>query len=305
MENITASNSSYGIYLQNSFNSNVSNCSCSGNWVGICLQGSYNSSVEDNIATDNEKGISLYEADNNTLTGNTLDNNYYGIRLFSSNRNLIFHNNLVKNTEQADLINSHQNHWNNEIEGNFWGEHNGTDAGDNGICADQYVIDAENSDTYPLMGRFQNFVVYYDEQLLRVSVISNSTIYDFAYSNSTITFIVNGPYQNLGFCRICIPHDLVGPEIGVIIDGGTTEMLHVNYTVYDDGLHRWVYFTYRHSEHEILIVPESFQSLMLCLLVFTASAYIAKLKKPLVIANIKATLNIFQNMHRDTHSRKV
>jgi len=67
---------------------------------------------------------------------------------------------------------------------------------------------------------------------------------------------VNGTDETYGFSRICIPHALIEPEIAVIIDDGLTEVLYPNCTLRDDGFHRWIYFAYQHSTHEILIIPE-------------------------------------------------
>jgi hypothetical protein len=40
----------------------------------------------------------------------------------------------------------------------------------------------------------------------------------------------------------------------VTIDGANPT--YWNYTVYDNGTHRWIYFSYQHSTHEVIIVPE-------------------------------------------------
>jgi hypothetical protein len=44
------------------------------------------------------------------------------------------------------------NNWDNGVsKGNYWSDHNGTDADHNGIGDTPYVIDAKNVDNYPLM----------------------------------------------------------------------------------------------------------------------------------------------------------
>jgi hypothetical protein len=56
-----------------------------------------------------------------------------------------------------------------------------------------------------------------------------------------------------------IPHSLIDPyndSISVVIDDGLTPVLFLNNTLYDNGTHRWIYFTYPLSTHEVLIVPE-------------------------------------------------
>jgi hypothetical protein len=45
-------------------------------------------------------------------------------------------------------------------------------------------------------------------------------------------------------------------NISVIIDDGDTVVLYPNYTLYDNGTHRWIYFAYELPTREIVIVPE-------------------------------------------------
>jgi len=61
--------------------------------------------------------------------------------------------------------------------------------------------------------------------------------------------------QSYGFCRVCIPIDLISPPYHIIIDKGQTPVLN-NRTVAENQTHKWIYFAYQHSIHEIIIVPE-------------------------------------------------
>jgi hypothetical protein len=108
----------------------------------------------------------------------------------------------------------------------------------------------------------------------QVNVISNSTIDSLQYfeSNSTIRIHVSNMTadQTFGFCRVCIPHALVDPNyVLVIIDNGQTPVLFSNYTLYDNGTYRWIYFAYEHSTHEIDITPEFPSLIVLSLLMAT------------------------------------
>ena len=279
IENVTAFKNNYGIYIQDSSGNVIDDNHCSRNWVGICLEDSYYNVVEGNVAGNCEKGISLYKADNNNLTGNTILNSLYGVRLYSSHFNEFFHNNLIENTHQADLISSYSNVWDNGFEGNFWSDYVGSDINRDGIGDTPRIIDNVTSDEYPLLGSFSNFRVYYEEHSYDVTVISNSTIINlfFEAANNTIRLTVNGTDETYGFCRICIPHALVEPEITVIIDDGSTEVLHRNYSLRDDGFCRWIYFAYQHSTHEILIIPEFYQLAFLSTLI-AATFYCSLLK---------------------------
>jgi parallel beta-helix repeat protein len=258
IHNVTAFKNSYGIYLQDSSDNIIDNNCCFKNWVGICLEGSNYNVVESNTAGNDEKGISLYGADNNNISGNTILNSLYGIRLYSSHLNEFVHNNLIENSNQADLITSHLNVWDNGFEGNFWSDYVGSDTNMDGIGDTAQLIDEVTNDQYPLLGSFSSFSVYYEGDFYDIAVISNSTILNFIFeaSNNAIRLTVNGTDETCGFCRISISHALVEPEIVVIIDDGLTEVLYSNYSLHDDGFCRWIYFTYQHSTHEILVIPE-------------------------------------------------
>jgi len=280
IEYITALENSYGIYLQDSSGNIINSNRCLKNWVGICLQDSDHNVVEENTAGDSEKGISLYEADYNSLRGNNILNNLYGVRLYSSHFNELFHNNIIGNTNQADLISSYPNVWDNGFEGNFWSDYVDSDTNRDGLGSTPRIIDGDNRDRYPLLGSFYNFSIYYEENFHGASVISNSTVLSFVFeaTNNTIRLTVNGTDEIYGFCRMCIPHVLIDPEIVVIIDDGLTEVLYPNFTLRDDGFYRWIYFAYQHSKHEILVIPE-FSPVFFLLTLISAALWCSSLKK--------------------------
>jgi len=258
IENVTAFENAYGIYLQSSHNNTVRNSRCVSNWVGIGLQDSNNNAIINNYAANCEKGISLYEASNNIITSNTLQNNVFGIRMFSAHFNKAFHNNLIENTEQASLIISLQNVWDNGFEGNFWSNYEGFDTNRDGVGENPQIIDSSQSDQHPLLGYYTSSVAMKGEKCHDVSVITNSTMLAFYYDaiSNTITITVNGSEGTCGFCRVSVPHALILPELSVKIDDGLTEVLYSNYNLFDDGSFRWIYVEYPHSTREIVIIPE-------------------------------------------------
>lgn len=272
IRNVTASENSYGICLQGSSGDIISNSRCVNNWVGISLQESDYNSVESTIVSDCEKGISLYGANNNTLSGNTITDNYYGIRLFNSYSNRIFHNNLIENTDQADMINSYQNVWDNGFEGNYWSNYTGEDSDLDGIGNSGQTVYENDTDRFPLMGIFHS----YDTSLgYAVEVISNSTIEDFQYFgyNQTIMMRVSNMTvdQAFGFCRLRIPYALISGTFHVTING--TEPYYWNYSVFDDGENRWIYFLYQHSTNEILVIPEIGTAMLVSIIVILSILY--------------------------------
>jgi parallel beta-helix repeat protein len=278
IKHVTATANNYGLYLQASTSNTAEGNLCSDNWVGICLQDSADNLVQGNIISGGEKGVSLYQANNNIVTGNSIRNAFYGIRVFYSSSNEISHNNLIDNVEQANLITSYQNSWDDGFEGNFWSDYTGTDANRDGVGDSVYVIDGANIDNHPLFGLFHNYSLH-DAEDSFVAVVTNSSVNSFTFeaSNRTIKMLVNGSNGSYGFCRMCIPHAIMEPSFTVIIDNGLNETIYPNYTIRDDGSRRWIYFAYQHSAHEVVVVPESWPPISL--LILAASALLGLLPK--------------------------
>jgi len=164
----------YGIYLN------------SGNYPGSCAYNNLSRNVITKILEVG--GITLYYSSNNTIQQNTIieghgiwlwwgsDNNtiiqnnvnmtapegyFYHMEIISSSGNNIYHNNFVANKDQIYIYNS-SNIWDNGYPsgGNFWSNYTGVDEfsgpdqdqpGSDGIGDTPYVIDANNTDRYPLM----------------------------------------------------------------------------------------------------------------------------------------------------------
>ena len=260
IEGNNIANNPYGIRVHTSSNSNsiVGNNIANNILYGILLFYSSNNIVSgNNIANNSIDGICLRTSSNsNSIVGNNIANNGYGINLYSSD-NLFYHNNFLNNTVQVYLTPGYANVWDDGYPscGNYWSNYTGVDSNHDGIGDTAYIIAENNTDNFPLMGMFHSFNAFlgYD-----VYVISNSTIESFEYfeSNSTIRMHVSNSSatQTYGFCRVCIPHDLMTEPYNVTINGKTPT--YWNYTIYDNGTHRWIYFAYEHSTLEILIVPE-------------------------------------------------
>jgi parallel beta-helix repeat protein len=258
-------NNKYGILLWESLNNTVSGNNITANkglgmgfGIGLHVSSTYNSIVGNHIA-NNWRGINLYESSNyNSISENNITaNNECGIQIYeSSSNNHVYHNNFVDNVKQAIAI-TYTSVWDDGYPsgGNYWSDYTGIDLNHDGIGDTEYVIDADNIDHYPLMGMFSSFNTSLG---YHVDVVSNSTVEYFEYfeSNSTIKMYVSGE-EGFGFCRVSIPHVLMNvSSISVIIDDGLTPVLYPNYTLYDNGTHRWIYFAYQHSIHEIDITPE-------------------------------------------------
>jgi hypothetical protein len=179
--------------------------------------------------------------------------------LTSASINTIYHNNFINNTRQVSLTNYFiPNIWDNGFEGNYWSNYTGVDLDHDGIGDSPHVIYLFDQDDHPLMGMFNTFYLTLERN---ANIISNSTIDDMRYFalNSTIKMLVSNRTvnQTYGFCRICIPHNLMHlGNLSVEINHGSQPVLFNNYAVHDNGTHRWIYFAYDHSTLEIIIVPE-------------------------------------------------
>lgn len=254
-------NNTEGIVIIDSRNNFILENSITRNRVtGIRLGNSSNSIVCGNFVTANSmSGILLSEwSEHNTILGNNIKNNSIGVWIDISSNNKIWHNNFIENSKHADyFFYGVTNFWDNGLEGNYWSNHCKVDSNHDGIGDSPYIIDQRNQDNYPLMGMFSSFN---NTKGKNVNVVSNSTIESFQFfeSNSSIKMYVSNITlnQTFGFCRVCIPKDLMSPLYYVIIDDGSTEVFHMNDALYDNGTHRWIYFAYEHSIREVNIIPE-------------------------------------------------
>jgi parallel beta-helix repeat protein len=258
--NNVSANDGGGIRLSEStYNTITWNNIMANNLGGVSLWYSDHNTIKGNTVTTHKRdihdaGISLDTSYGNTIKGNNIINNSRGFALIgptASQRNIIYHNNILDNDE-IYIYGSH-NTWNSGYPsgGNFWGNI-GEDSNYDGIADTSYCIDGDR-DCYPLMGVFSSFET---SHIKSVNVISNSTIEDYWYfeSNSTIIMHVTNmtTRQRSGFCRVCVPKDLISPNYVVTVDG--VEPHYVDYLLYDNCTHRWVYFAYDQSAHTLKIV---------------------------------------------------
>ncbi|MGD8506254.1 MAG: NosD domain-containing protein [Candidatus Bathyarchaeota archaeon] len=158
----------HGIRLQYSSNNTVSRNYVAENYFGIWLYRSSNNSIYgNNVTLSTYEGLFVEYSPQNTIAGNNVENNPNGIEFKSSrasresSNNTVYHNSFVGNTVQVKSYYS-ANSWDDGYPsgGNYWSDYAGIDdyngpnqdqLGSDGIGDTQFVIDAENTDTYPLM----------------------------------------------------------------------------------------------------------------------------------------------------------
>jgi parallel beta-helix repeat protein len=141
-----------GIWLDSSSGNTVNSNNIAANSIDIYLFSSSGNVLSGNNITTNNIGIYLDVSSGNTLSGNNVANSWYGIFLRSSSNNKLYHNNFIGNTNQIGYYQS-SNTWDDGYPsgGNYWSDYNGTDSNHDGIGDTPYIIDANNTDHYPLM----------------------------------------------------------------------------------------------------------------------------------------------------------
>jgi parallel beta-helix repeat protein len=243
------------ISLNSSNNNLISGNNISNSNEGIRLDFSNNSVISGNIVSNNDYGIRLSSSSNNLVSGNTITNNYYGVYLQSfSNTNTIYHNNF-NNTGQvwSDSVSV----WERNDEGNYWSDYTGQDKNGDGIGDTPYIINVENQDNKPLMGKFSDFSVTWKDKTHHVTAICNSTISNLEFEidrktgNKIISFHVTGKDGTVGFCRVMIPTELMNYSYIVLVD--EEEIIPALLDV-SNKTQVYLYFVYTHSNHTVAII---------------------------------------------------
>jgi parallel beta-helix repeat protein len=190
----TVNNFTFGFSLGDSFYNNIIANNITNNEYAIIDVGSWfypsNNNITANNITANNEGIDLSHSSNNTITGNNITagfdvailltfssnynsisqnniaNNGKGIWLHESSNNSIVSNNFVNNTQQVYVEKSgYTNFWDSSYPsgGNYWSNYKGIDlhsgqyqnvTGSDGVGDTPQIIDANNTDNYPLMVQY-------------------------------------------------------------------------------------------------------------------------------------------------------
>ncbi len=123
-----------------------------GHGVEILL--SHNNTFSNNVISHGaNQGLLAIESSENTIAANLVFSNPKGIVLRYSIRNRVYHNSIIDNWEQQGFDETGENTWDDGYPsgGNYWSDYNGVDTDGDKIGDTPYIIDAENTDSYPLV----------------------------------------------------------------------------------------------------------------------------------------------------------
>jgi len=260
----------------NSTDNRLSNNIVTDNNWGVVIESDPYTRARDNtlignmISLNMEDGIYLY-GDNNLFVDNVISHNEgKGVMIWHSKGNRFVRNNFVENTRgNAGAGRRDTNIWNDDVEGNYWSDYQGVDVDKDGVGDTIYVISENNTDNHPLMGTTSSYNTTNNYQ---IHLVSNSTVNSLHFSESAgiEIYVANTTEnQNYGFCRLTIPKANVAPPYNITItsthgDGflifamnvGAVDVLDFH-IVSENTSHAIIYFAYEHSEHRIVIIPES------------------------------------------------
>lgn len=278
------------------------------NGDGILLACSTNCTLMNITLSDNRGsliygGLMFFESNNNTIVNSRICNNSYGVCLYYSDWNIFYHNSFIHNDRQviSDFLSPFRNMssgvfsanvWDNGTEGNYWSDYAGGDLDYDGIGNTAHIIDSKNQDNHPLMGIFYNFEVTVEGgKVYNVQVASNSSVRDLTVlrwllspnqylqpGQKFIRFLLAGMENTTGFCRVTIPRAVLNGTYIVLIDWTEVQ---ANELPVSNSTYAYLYFTYNHTEHEVIIIPD-FPSLLFSplFMIATLLAAIVYRRKP-------------------------
>jgi hypothetical protein len=181
----------------------------------------------------------------------------------------------VENQQQFYTFKSYGNLWDTDYPsgGNYWSNYAGVDTDNDGIGDEPHTIDTNNTDRYPLMAPISIFDAgAWNGTVYNINLVSNSSVSNvqLEVTQKMLSFNVTGSEFSTGFCRVTIPNviiqDLWQGDYTVLVNGEESLMIH-NWTDVDNT---YIYFTYQHSEHEVVIISE-FSSLIVLPLLMIAT----------------------------------
>jgi parallel beta-helix repeat protein len=268
------SSSNFGILVGNTIEGNFRGLENIGSSNDTIARNDISNSGWFNFRLSGCSGDLVYE---NSITGNAIS-----IWLASSSNNSFYHN-FIGSTD-VTLVPPNSNTWDDGYPsgGNYWVGANLTDrfsgayqtiTGSDGICDSPVVLNANNTDRYPLAGPFYSFNATSEHY---VQILSNSTISNFRFNGTAILFDMTGENGTDGFCRISIPLDMMSGPFSVFVNG--TQVTFALIPNSNDSL-GYLYFSLHFSTQEITVIPEYSAGVLVISLMLVALAVLVHKKR--------------------------
>jgi parallel beta-helix repeat protein len=231
----------------------LSNNTIGSSEVGMDISNwSVNNTISRNSLTANLVSMHFWYANLNRIFENNITSNYAGAVILHSQSNRFYHNTFLNNTKHANISKDYTNFWDNGYPsgGNYWSNYTGVDSDHDGIGDTEHSVDSNNTDHFPLMGIFFDCNTTSEHH---VQAVCNSSMSDFQFNGTAISFNVSGESGTPGFCRICIPTSLMNSTFAVLVNNTV-----VDYHILScsNETHNYLYFTYNHSIQQVIIIPE-------------------------------------------------
>jgi parallel beta-helix repeat protein len=294
-----------GIAVSSSFSNTLVNNSITSSNGGYAFDidsGAHHNLVYGNFESNNTlyPGGGIYLAPNsynNTFCSNNITGH---IIIHNSPNNTFIHNSFISRWQVMSYPPSYTNIWRNIWDdgypsgGNYWRDYNSTDlcngvyqndTGSDGIGDTAHIIDfgANNTDHYPLMGKFSQYTVYaLDLERANVTVISNSTITnlsgvmvwlgsprgDFQPGQPFLEINTDGESGSIGFCRLTIPRTVLNSTKYVVwVDW---YVINATQLPVSNSTHVYLYFEYSQSAHQVIVTTPEFSQIIVPLFMITS-----------------------------------
>jgi hypothetical protein len=179
-----------------------------------------------------------------------------GVRLKKSLNNEFFHNNFVDNKKQLGFDEFSKSFWDAgyPFGGNFWSDYRGIDSDKDGIGDTPYLVNGDEADRFPLMGKTYEFSAFRDQTVKQtVKIISDVFISNFNFNERGILeFLVKAESETLGFCRVSVPKTLLNvSDVSDWIVNLDNDILELN--IFEDEEFTYLYFQFTASENMQII----------------------------------------------------
>jgi parallel beta-helix repeat protein len=257
---------------------------------GIKLISSSNNTIRNNIVVASNGAFFLDDSDNNFVLRNVIENNGEIVEANISDDNLFSLNNIV-HYNALIVQESSNNSWSKDGEGNYWDDYVGLDDGSGGRTAGDGVGDTNlpwcGVDNYPLINPVNPLLVFWDNMVFPVSIVSNSTVSAFTFSRSIdqeIAFNMIGPPNTRGYFNVSIPKELLSGPWRILLDDANVIF---RAKVTENQTYTTIYVNDSRSTHIVELIgtnaipeyPTASTVLLVTLLTLTTTILVAEKKR--------------------------